>query len=269
MSLAAPVTVPAAAVPRDRWQRPMIVPPGGGKPVAYTRPSTLAKTLSDGHALSAWRCRMVAVGIAARRDLVAMAATAAEDRDRLDEVVAAALETAQASRGARLGTAIHAATESVDAGGSLAAVPEVVRGDVEAYVRATAGLEVLAVEAFVVNDELRTAGTFDRLVRLRDGRVVVADLKTGGPDAPRYGGNEWALQLACYAGGAFYDPGSGARRPLHEDLDTRTGLVVHVPEGTGTAALYRLRLDWGHEAALLANRVRAFRKARLLAPFGG
>ena len=49
----------------------------------------------------------------------------------------------------------------------------------DAYREATQGFEVLDIECFVVNDELQAAGTFDRLYRCPDGRVRVADLKTG------------------------------------------------------------------------------------------
>ena len=32
-------------IERDKWDRPLITPPDGGKPVGYTRASTLAKAL--------------------------------------------------------------------------------------------------------------------------------------------------------------------------------------------------------------------------------
>ena len=37
---------PMNEIPRDRWDRPLIIPPNGGQPVAYTRVSTLAKALT-------------------------------------------------------------------------------------------------------------------------------------------------------------------------------------------------------------------------------
>ena len=41
-------------IPRDRWDRPLIIPPNGEQPVAYTRVSTLAKALDDLSQLMAW-----------------------------------------------------------------------------------------------------------------------------------------------------------------------------------------------------------------------
>ena len=57
-------------LPRDRWGRPLIEPPDGGKAKPYTRVSTLAKTLDDKTALSKWLCRQTAIGLAQRPDLV-------------------------------------------------------------------------------------------------------------------------------------------------------------------------------------------------------
>lgn len=263
-------TTPArrVEVDRDRYGRPLVIPPGGGDPIPYTRPSTLAKTLSDGTALAGWKQRMTAYGVARRPDLAALAATSdVDDRARLSEVVAAAMEVAESARGARMGTAIHSATELVDAGADLRTVPEVVRRQVGAYAEVTEKLHPVGVELFCVDDELECAGTTDRLYRLPDGRVIVGDLKTGGKDSPRYAGGEWAIQLAVYAHGARYDPATGARTPLHADLDPSEGVIVHVPSDGSPAALYRVRLDWGREAARLAVRVRAFRRARLIEPF--
>src|SRR5690606_1008152 len=64
-----PRGVGVSAVQRDRWGRPLIVPPGGGDPVAYTRVSTLAKALDDTSNLMAWKQRVTAVGLARRQDL--------------------------------------------------------------------------------------------------------------------------------------------------------------------------------------------------------
>ena len=57
-------------------------------------------------------------------------------------------------------------------------------------------------EKFVVNDYLEAAGSFDRLVELPDGRVVMADIKTG-KDAARYA-VATAAQVAIYANSMLY-----------------------------------------------------------------
>ena len=50
-------------IPRDRYGRPMVVPPKGGKPVPYTRTTTVAGSLDDGTGLVAWKLRMAAAGL--------------------------------------------------------------------------------------------------------------------------------------------------------------------------------------------------------------
>ena len=69
-------------VPRDRYGRPMIVPPKGGKPVPYTRTTTVAGSLDDGTALVAWKLRMAAAGLTLRPDLLlAASAHVAEQKE--------------------------------------------------------------------------------------------------------------------------------------------------------------------------------------------
>ena len=58
--------LPATEPKRDRWGRPLIVPPDGGKAVPYTRCTTIADTLDERRALEAWMQRQVAVGLAMR-----------------------------------------------------------------------------------------------------------------------------------------------------------------------------------------------------------
>lgn len=262
----------ATTIPRDRWGRPLITNPDTGKQDAYTRVSTLAKTLSDTHALQKWAQRQTAWGVAQRTDLVAAASTVGSDnRDALDAVVEAAMEVAAGASGARLGTAIHTATEQVDLGHlDPANVPDVVRGAVNAYIGLVANLETVDVELFVVNDDLRAAGTTDRLVRLPDGRVIIADLKTSSPDAAKYAQLEWAIQLAVYATSRRYNPETGQRAPLHPDLDPTTGLIIHVPSGDpDKARLHWGNLEWGLEAARLAIRARKARKTQFFTPHPG
>ena len=62
------------------------------------------------------------------------------------------------------------------------------------------GLTIVHNEATVVNDDLRVAGTLDRIVEW-DGRTVVLDIKTGGKVAK----TAYAVQLARYAGSVPYD----------------------------------------------------------------
>ena len=104
-------THPTVEIPRDRWGRPLIVPPDGGKPVPYVRWSTLSKALDDKTALTKWKCRQVAIGLGARPDLVAVAQSVKGDDRKLDEVVETAMTAAEAERAANIGTALHALSE--------------------------------------------------------------------------------------------------------------------------------------------------------------
>jgi hypothetical protein len=68
-------------LPRDRWGRPLITPPTGGEPRAYTRVTTLAGSVEDTYHLGQWQQRMVAVGMARRPDLV-LGALGADPTDK-------------------------------------------------------------------------------------------------------------------------------------------------------------------------------------------
>ncbi len=256
-------------IPRDRWLRPLIVPVGGGPPQAYTRVSTLAKTLDDQSGLMTWRSRKTAEGMVRRPDLLTRAAGALAGGDpdtdwptkrALNDVCKEALEAAGGSTGASSGTGLHALTEAIDLGREPEFVPEHVRGRLDAYRAAMAGYVVLDVETFVVCDELRAAGTFDRMLLTPDGRICIADLKTGKSEAGYPSGT--ATQIAVYAHGERYDPETGQRTPLHADLDMTTGLLIHMPAATGGCDLIPLDIALGWEAACLAMRVRAVRAVK-------
>src|SRR5690554_650231 len=155
------VTQPAPQVERDRWGRPMVIPPGGGRPVAYRRCTSFVDVLDDRWALEAWKQRQVAHGLALRHDLLLKAASANGDKKILNEVAQSAMEAAGSSTSATTGTALHAITEQLDRGQDPL-IPPSAQPDVDAYRRATEHLRMRAVEVFVVNDELQVGGTFDR-----------------------------------------------------------------------------------------------------------
>jgi len=240
---------------RDRFGRPYIVPPEGGKAVPYTRATTWADTLDDRWNLEQWKMRQVAVGLADRPDLVLAVTTQRDDKQALNFTVQAAMEAAKSSAAATRGTALHTLTELLDLGQPLPTIPSDVTADLKAYEAATKHLEMLAVEEFVVVDELQVAGTFDRLVR-HEGRVKVADLKTGG--SVKYAMGAIALQLALYSRGVAYDHVTGTRTPL-PDVDQDEALVIHLPAGIAHCVLIRVDIALGWEAVLLAGQVRKFR----------
>ena len=90
-----------------------------------------------------------------------------------------------------------------------------------------------------------------------DGRVVVADLKSGKSEAAYPFAT--TVQIATYAHGDRYDPETGERSPIHEDLDVTSGLLIHLPP-SGGCELYELDLIRGWQAAQLAVKVREAQK---------
>lgn len=257
---------PTIDIPRDRWSRPLITPADGGKPVPYTRMSTLAKALDDKTALTKWKMRQTIIGLAARPDLVQVAQTVKGDDRKLDEIAETAMVAAESERAANLGTALHSLSEQVDAGADIESLPEWARADMAAYKAALAGIEILAAEMFVVVDEIEAAGTFDRLVRLPDGRVVVADLKTGKHE-PKYPMGV-TQQIAGYSRGHLYDPEKGRVGHLPSlGIDQSVGLLIHAPAGTGTCDLYLLDLNVGWDLVRVSLAVRQTFKRKVITPY--
>jgi hypothetical protein len=250
-------------VERDRYGRPYVIPPGGGKPVPYTRATTLAETLDDRFNLEQWKLRQVAIGLAARPDLIALVGAQRDDKAALNRVTADALDASESGAKANKGTALHAFTEQIDRGQEPFGVPANMIADLATYTEITARYTIEGIEEFVVCDELKVAGTFDRIFR-RDNTAYVGDLKTGA-GAITYGQPSIAVQLAVYAHGQRYNTATGERTPL--DVDQRTAIVVHLPAETGTAQLYEVDIEAGWEAAKQAVWVRNWRKQRgLFAP---
>lgn len=278
-----------ASITRDRWDRPLIAPPAGGPAVAYTRASTLGKTIEDAYHLSKWAQRNVALGLSRRPDLVALAAAVrtneADDRAPLDQLCEKAHEAAKGDRGANVGTALHALSERRDAGEDLAYLPADLAAALDSYTQCMAPLEVLASETFVVNDALQTAGTFDRVVsprgelvapdgtRFGPGDTLVLDLKTGKAESARYWGAGYAVQQAVYGRGLPYRAGVGRlawSQVLGADIapSPSWALILHVPSDSPVdSGLVWVDLNIGFALAELCVEVRAARKVKgLFAP---
>jgi hypothetical protein len=245
----------------DRWGRYLIVPQGGSAPVAHTRATTLAATLDDRYALERWSRRMLAQGLVKRPDLLAaVAACDVTERDELDRFCDQALEAGGSSTSATLGSALHKFCERVDRGElDLADVPDPWRADVTAYRCSLeqAGFEVEFIERTCVVPELTVAGTLDRTLVDDCDRRYIADIKTG-----QSLDRSWpsiAVQLAVYSRATtFFDPDTG-HTPMPE-VSRTVGIVVHVPAGRGTCELVGIDVAAGWEGALLAHRVRQYRR---------
>lgn len=260
-----PVFTPINPEPaRDRWQRPLVIPPGGGKPTAYTRCTTYVDVLEDKYNLQKWMQRMVAVGLSQRSDLHLAAASMASDPDankkRLDDLCEQAVEAAKGSAKATIGSALHAFIERINLGQDPGPIPAEYQRHIDNYLATVtaAGFRPVHVERFTVQDDLRVGGTPDLIAEIAgvDG-LVVCDLKTG-PSTLRYGSLRVAMQLAVYAHSQLYDPADGARTAI-EGLRTDKGVVVALDSDTAECSLHIVDLTAGWEAVQVATQVRAWR----------
>ena len=248
-------------VPRDRYSRPLIIPPRGGELQAYMRVTTFAGVLEDTHGLQKWFQRQTMLGIAERPDLVLAVKAHRDDKTKLGQIAEDAMQVAASSAAANVGTALHKLTEDIDRGIDVGKVPGEYQRDLDAYKQTLElhGVAPIALERFVVLDELKVAGTFDRLVD-HQGQFYIADIKTGSIE---YGQVKIAIQLACYAHGAYYDPDGGVRSII-PDVSQERGIVIHLPAGQGTCTLYWVDIDAGWKAAQLADKVRGWRIRKTL-----
>ena len=256
-------TVPAfqnVEIERDRFGRPMVSPPTGkGKKVPYRRCTTFVGVLEDMHNLMAWKARQVAFGLGQRSDLV-LAAAAADpgDKKKLNEITEKALEAAKSGAAADIGTALHSFTERIDRGQELGAVPEQFRADLDAYKRATEGIEWTAIETFRVHDEYQVAGTADR-IGIINGRPMIADIKTGSID---YAAAKIAMQLAMYSRSVPYDIATDKRITDAEPVDPTRGVIIHLPAGQGRCELVDVDIARGWAGCRIAKQVWEWRSIK-------
>lgn len=274
-------------VRRDRWGRYQVVAPGHDGVVGYTRATTVAKTLDDGGALIPWKATATMVGALRRPGLMArwqaLHATNPDpwyaDMDSKAQCKVLVEDCAQAggtSDRSDMGTALHAVIELINRDPSAKPIlqPEML-ADVEAYRAAIDAAGITfdrdLIEAVVVLDEYRVAGTADMLAARIPGRAkpVCTDLKTGAE--LKYSWQSIAVQLAQYVhGDAVYrqgpapDGSADERLPMPE-LDQEVGLVIHLPAGQAECAFYFVDLVAGWEAFLHSAWARDWRSRKDLA----
>jgi predicted RecB family endonuclease len=244
-------------IERDRYGRPMVIPPGGGKKVPYMRCTRFIKVIDDTFNLEQWDKRMVLLGLVERPDLLLSASAHRDDKKKLNQITSEAKEAAKAGAAANIGTAIHALTHRLERGEALGPVPGAYQRDLDAYLAATESLTTLHAETFLVQDELQVAGTPDRIVEF-EGERYIADIKTGSID---YGAIDISMQLAVYAHSQFYDIRTGKREPL-PGVNGQRGIVIHLPAGTGTCELRFVDIAAGWEDVQLAKQIHATRKRK-------
>jgi hypothetical protein len=261
-------------IPRDRYDRPLLVPVGGGERQPYTSVSTLSDALTDTRGLDIWDRRMIARGIGLSEELAALAAaepyhTGLGERDvkamkesgrRLDELIDRARDVAKAHQKRDYGTAFHGLTEPGNR--DHVVVPLRMKPDVDSFWARLDehGMEIVATECFVVNETLGAAGTFDHLVRVPgiEG-LVIMDKKTGV-----YHPENCRIQMAAYAGGELYDKETDERIPFAEafgPVNQEIGITAHTAAMSGVTDFYEEPLEVGRKAAAAALWVREYRRA--------
>ncbi|HEX5522699.1 MAG TPA: hypothetical protein VFX53_04575 [Pedococcus sp.] len=224
----------------------------------YTRCTTLVDALDDKYNLGRWQQRMVAIGLADRPDLLLAVAAHRSDKQALNKITEQALAAAQAGAAATVGTALHALADRIDRGQPLGVIPAAYEADLRAYEERTKPLQVKTIEEFCVLDDLRVAGTCDRVVAY-GGHYYIADTKSGSID---WGGLKIAQQLAVYAHSVPYDPATHQRVPRQFTVDTDWAIVIHLPAGQGRCELKWVNIAAGWQAVQTSVLVRELRSRK-------
>ena len=284
-------------VPRDQWDRPLVVPRGGGKPVGHTRTTTFIDCVEDKSNLIDWGKRSVLLGAARKPSLLAGVAELdpadSGDKRTLNRLAEAATDAAGSNEKREKGTYLHALSELVDAGEQLPShISDADLEDMTAYKMETIMFDVVHTERLVVVNELGTAGTPDRVARYTgpgpieglwfEDELFITDLKTG---TVAFGALKMATQLAVYSRGEFYDhtvfpvdvedkaafkawkatvfPAELAETAYQSigAVNQQWGVIVNLPAGSGACTLYWVDLTVGWRTALLAKMIRTTRSA--------
>jgi hypothetical protein len=259
----------------DRYGRYKLDADGTGEK-AYTRATTLAKTLDDGIGLAIWGQRKAAKGVAMSPALTARAAaTPLDDKKVWREILSQAEVKSGGDEKRDWGSAFHEFHERVPAMSDEEYAAQAVELRVT-YERYRAELDRLGIEEVLteftcVNQQIGTAGKGDAIFKLADGRLVIGDRKTGRvveyPHAP-------AVQFAVYANAdtliTFDENGAASRSPMPE-VDKTMALIVDITIGDETTAavhVYEVDIWAGWYGALLAGQVRRWRNRKdLIRPY--
>jgi hypothetical protein len=252
---------------RDRWGRYVMPDPETGELKPWVRASTISRGLADTTSLDKWMRNNLVYGLGKREDLYAMAASLASPNEKvmIDQIIDAAYEAAESTRGANLGNALHRFTERIDDGEPNVEVPKKWRADVDAYIKTMNEHGVRVIERFterqLLNTLIESGGTCDRILDRPDWKKPrVGDLKTGKNVVSKM--DEIAGQMAIYANAThWYDP---LTKTLHEmpDVDKEVAIVMHLPVGQGHCVLYEVDIAAGWQAVQYEINQRYYRKRK-------
>lgn len=250
---------------RNQWGQYLIPDPDSGEEKAWVRATTWCKTVAETFALESWGLRQVALGLAARPDLVLLVKSIRDpehpdSKKKLNGICKDAKQAAGSSTRANLGTALHEFAESMDMGLQVNPGQPYDR-DLAAYSRALkAGGVVIRpdlMEQTIIVPELGVGGTLDRAVEWQD-ELWIGDLKTGRTLDFSWG--EIAIQLAIYSRAThIFDTQTGELSPMPK-VNQDHALVFHLPVGEGVCNVYKLAIGDAWDMAKVCGTVRAWRK---------
>lgn len=268
--------------------RPKIWPAGvkpgavGEKGDYYTRASSLGQCLEDGWAVHRAHARKIVYGFGRSQGLydLAQAVTSLDEREALDTIADDAARMGGDGDAAMSGTALHLLSERADAGDPLDYLSDRLRKAVDAWRRLMERFTVHGTEQFVVHDELRAAGSYDRLVsplgimRAPDGTVITPNERLGldlksGKSADYFGPLYMVQQWVYFGDGAVPYSHAEGRGTWPDGIPPRSdwSLIPHVPlDHPEDAGFYWVDLDEGRRLAELALEVRKARAAKGLMP---
>lgn len=213
------------------------------KDAEYPSVTTIQRMAGMPHGLHQWAVGQVIKHVVGHADEIAGRLSAAAEIDlrngpgsQLGHSAVAAIigrelraaATAERDRAATLGTAVHDAAAT---GRSVGEVDESLRPRLAQYLQwlEASGAEILASEFQLWSPSVGYAGTADLLVRLRDGRIYLVDLKTGKGVY-----RDHALQLMAYLMADFV----GSDGVVDEDVTT----LLH--QASGMAVLHLADAGW-------------------------
>lgn len=247
-----------------------------GKNERYSRPSSFADPLDDKNALVNWKIDRGCIGVAYDRALqAAWVAIDPDDKESNEDKKNLREKSINAGRGAEkadIGTALHKMSVRWEQNEPGFSPPEPYFTSLCAYDREMRrlNLESIRYEFHTVNREYRCAGTADRLYKAHSplvtptgevlpvGTLIIGDLKTG--EKLEYSKPAYAVQLALYADGQFYDV------LTDEFIDTPTinrdwAIVVHMPaDDPGVCEFLWVDLEVGRLGCWLVQQIKLWRK---------
>lgn len=251
----------------------------------YGRTSAAAEHLKGGgDGLANWKASMAAIGTVMSKTVQAEIATLINEysgdpwnlgddggwrsgKRRLLDVVSRATDLAGSNSASARGTEFHKLGELVNKGRTPMIVRDELVQPLRTYQASVEPLRFLHQEMLIVNDEIERCGSADYLVEIPAGTegpdglplpepwVVVSDLKTGKHDA-NYPIGVFA-QLAGYGKGSLYNQQANQRMPLHANLNTDWGVLIHFPLAAPNPEVkfYWVDLNVGLRIAKLNNEV--------------